>query len=83
MFLELITPDEKLFEGEIIQVTLPGIAGSFQILAGHAPLVSTLGKGDIKYVQHKKREVNISVDGGVVEVRNDKVNVLIERIADE
>lgn len=82
MFLEIVTPDEKVFEGEVVSATFPGSDGSFQILNGHAPLVSTLGRGDIKYIQEKKDEVNILVDGGVVEVMYNKVNVLVEKIVD-
>ncbi len=83
MFLEIITPDEKVFEGEVENATFPGSDGSFQILNGHAPMVSTLGKGDIRYKQEKKEEINILVEGGVVEVIHGKVNVLVEKILDE
>ena len=83
MFLEIVTPDEKVFEGEVHSATFPGSDGSFQLLNGHAPLVSTLGKGDIKYIQEKKDEVSILVDGGVVEVINNKVNVLVEKIVEK
>ena len=47
MFLEIITPDRKVFAGEASVVTLPGVDGSFQILNDHAALVSTLQKGDL------------------------------------
>lgn len=83
MFLEIVTPDEKVFEGEVISASFPGSDGSFQILNNHAPMVSTLGKGDIRYAQEKKKEVNILVEGGVVEVMNNKVNVLVEKIFSE
>ncbi len=80
MYLKIITPDEKVFEGEVVNATFPGSDGLFQILNDHAPLVSTLGKGDIRYLQEKKKEVSILVEGGVVEVLNNKVNVLVERV---
>ena len=83
MFLEIVTPDEKVFEGEVNSATFPGSDGSFQVLNGHAPLVTTLGKGDIKYLQEKKEEVSILVEGGVVEVSIGKVNVLVEKILEE
>jgi len=47
MLLEIITPDKKLFEGEVKAVTLPGIDGSLGILDKHAPLISALRKGSI------------------------------------
>ncbi|MEP5610634.1 MAG: ATP synthase F1 subunit epsilon [Cyclobacteriaceae bacterium] len=83
MFIEIVTPDEKVFEGEVVSATFPGSDGSFQILNGHAPIVATLGKGDIKYQQEKQKEVNILVDGGVVEVMNNVVNVLVEKVVVE
>ena len=48
MFLEIITPDVKLFEGEVTSVTFPGQTGSFQVLKDHAPIIATLGEGKIK-----------------------------------
>ena len=50
MFIEIVTPDKKVFEGEAISAIFPGTDGSFQILNNHAALVSTLGKGNIIFV---------------------------------
>lgn len=83
MFLEIVTPDEKVFEGEVLHATFPGADGSFQILNNHAAMVSVLGKGDIKYQQEKQKEVTLLVEGGVVEVKNNAVNVLVEKIVEE
>lgn len=83
MFLEIVTPDEKVFQGEVESATFPGSDGSFQVLHGHAPMISTLGDGDIKYVQEvdkKMKESHIAVSGGVIEVKNNKVVVLAEKI---
>lgn len=79
MYLEIYTPDAKVYEGEVDVTTLPGVDGYFQILNNHAPLVSPLGKGDLTY-KWKKEETTIVVDGGVVEVHNNKVTVLAEAI---
>jgi F-type H+-transporting ATPase subunit epsilon len=48
MKLEVITPEKKMFEGEVEAVRFPGIDGSFQVLKGHAPIISSLKKGKIK-----------------------------------
>ena len=48
MLLEIVSPEAKLFSGEVTSVTLPGVDGSFQILNNHAPIVSILGKGVVK-----------------------------------
>lgn len=82
MYLEIVTPDQKVFEGEVISVTFPGTDGSFQVLNNHAPLLSTLKKGTIVY-KDKKNEYDVIVDGGVVEVLNNKVIVLAEAIVKE
>jgi len=44
MNLEILTPDKKVFEGEVNSVSLPGTMGSFEVLNHHAPLISTLGR---------------------------------------
>ncbi len=75
MNLQIITPDKTVFSGEVSVVTLPGINGSFQILKDHAPIVSTLGKGTLAA---DKQE--FTIDGGVVEVLNNKVLVLAEAV---
>lgn len=80
MKLEIITPDKNVYSGEVTSVTLPGIGGSFQVLKDHAPLVSTLAKGDLTLETNGKIETML-VDGGVVEVANNKVLVLAETIA--
>ena len=82
MYLEIVTPDQKFFEGEVVSATFPGTDGSFQILNNHAPLLSTLKKGLIVY-KDKKEEFEVLVDGGVVEVLNNKVIVLAEAIIEE
>ena len=83
MHLEIVTPDEKVFEGEVLHATFPGADGSFQVLNNHAAMVSVLGKGDIRYQQEKQKEVHLVVDGGVVEVIHNKVNVLVEKIVQD
>ena len=82
MYLEIYTPGKSVFEGEVNSATFPGTDGSFQILNNHAPLVSTLGKGVLVY-KDKKNEVELMVDGGVVEVLNNRVVVLAESIIEE
>ena len=79
MHLIIITPDKSVFEGEIQQVTLPGSSGSFQVLRGHAPIVSILDKGQISYKDEAKEHV-LAIEGGVVEVRDNRVVVLVQGV---
>ena len=75
MLLDIITADKTLYSGEIEAVTLPGSGGKFQILNGHAALISSLEKGKI-VVKAKDGKQEFDVNGGVVEVLNNKVIVL-------
>ncbi len=78
MQLEIITPDKTVFTGEVNLVQLPGIDGSFEILKDHAPLISILKKGKIKYVDTKDNTNFIEINSGVIEVLKNKVLVLAE-----
>ena len=78
MKLEIITPDKNIYSGDIDAVKLPGAEGSFGILKGHAPIIATLKKGTVKITDTKKRVENIEINGGVVEVLNNKIIVLAE-----
>lgn len=83
MYLEIITPDEKVFEGEVISATFPGSDGSFQLLNDHASMVSSLSGGDVKLIEErdkKTKETHYEITGGVVEVVNNKVLVLAESV---
>lgn len=80
MKLEIVTPEKNVFSGDVDVVTLPGLNGQFQILKDHAPMVSTLKTGDLFYETSGKKE-SMLVDGGVVQVLNNKVLVLAEGIA--
>jgi F-type H+-transporting ATPase subunit epsilon len=79
MYLEIITPDRKVYSGEVIGVNFPGTDGLFEVLNNHAPLISTLGKGNIK-IKASGEEKNVVIDGGLVEVLNNKVIVLAEAV---
>ncbi|NVO01085.1 MAG: F0F1 ATP synthase subunit epsilon [Bacteroidetes bacterium] len=78
MFLEIITPDLKLFSGEVSLIQLPGIDGSFELLNNHAPIVSVLAKGKIKIIDSEKTKQYFDVNGGVIEMQNNKAIILAE-----
>lgn len=78
MYLEIITPDKKVFEGNVKLVQLPGSKGGFEILKNHAPIISTLGHGTIRIKDDNDKEHVFEVDGGVVENKANKIIVLVE-----
>lgn len=73
--LFIIALDKVLFEGETNSVTLPGSEGELTILKNHIPLITPLKKGNIK-LKTKKEELNFRINGGVLEVKPEKVVVL-------
>ena len=80
MYLEIITPDKRIFEGEINLVQLPGSKGSFTLLKNHAPIISTLEKGIIKVQDITGKEFHFNIGGGVIENVSNKVVVLVESV---
>ncbi|MDW7694943.1 ATP synthase F1 subunit epsilon [Flammeovirgaceae bacterium SG7u.111] len=82
MYLEIITPDKKVFEGEVTGVKVPGSAGTFEMLNNHAPIVSTLARGEVR-VKQKDGRKTFEIDGGLVEMRNNKVVILTEALVSE
>jgi F-type H+-transporting ATPase subunit epsilon len=78
MTLEILTPEKKFYSGEVYGVQLPGIDGSFEILDRHAPIVSALKKGNLKILNSKTSSSNFTIQGGFVEVLNNKATVLVE-----
>jgi F-type H+-transporting ATPase subunit epsilon len=79
MQIEITTPEKKIFEGEVASATFPGEDGLFQILNGHAPLVSLLKEGIVEY-KSKNLSERIHITGGVVEVLKNKVILLADGV---
>ena len=77
MNVNIITPDKNLFEGEASSVIVPGSDGLLGILENHAPLISSLQKGEVKLTTSQGEEL-FDVKGGVIEVLNNKVIILAE-----
>ncbi len=94
MHLEIVTPEHKVFSGEVVSVQLPGNEGLFQVLNNHAPIISTLTKGSVKVefstVQVPKKMnksfvfepsnkvAQLEINGGVVEMLNNKLMILAD-----
>jgi F-type H+-transporting ATPase subunit epsilon len=77
MEIEILTPDKKLYTGKIKLAKLPGTSGSFEILKNHAPIISTLEKGQIKIIDVNNEVEFFDITDGVVEASNDKIVVLV------
>ncbi|HEU5365230.1 MAG TPA: ATP synthase F1 subunit epsilon [Hanamia sp.] len=80
MNLEILTPDKKIFSGDVYGVQLPGIGGIFEVLDKHAPIVSALKAGKLKILKDKNSTTLYTIQGGFVEVMNNKATVLVEGV---
>ncbi len=80
MQLEIITPEKKIYSGEIKLVQVPGSKGSFEVLNSHAPIISTLQHGAIKVIDLQDRIVYFDINGGVIEVTRNKIIILAETV---
>ena len=78
MNLEIITPEKQVFSGEVTSVKFPGTTGEFEILNNHAPIISTLSEGEIRVITTDKTTENFDINGGVIEMQNNKIIVLAE-----
>jgi F-type H+-transporting ATPase subunit epsilon len=79
MNLEILTPEKKLYSGEVYGVQMPGISGSFEVLEKHAPIVSALKAGRVKVLKDKSNHVAFfDIQGGFVEVIDNRVTLLAE-----
>jgi F-type H+-transporting ATPase subunit epsilon len=78
MNLQIITPDNNVYNGEVRLVQVPGSKGSFQVLKNHAPIISTLDAGKVKIIDSEGKTSFIEISGGVIEVKNNKIIILAE-----
>ncbi|HEV2006928.1 MAG TPA: F0F1 ATP synthase subunit epsilon [Candidatus Limnocylindrales bacterium] len=77
ILLEIVTPERLAYSGEVDAVVLPGSEGELGVLPHHAPLVSTLGVGELRYRKGGEEE-SFAIVGGFVQVRPDRVVVMAE-----
>lgn len=78
MHLEIISPEKTLFSSDITTVKLPGAVGYFELLNNHAPIVSTLVRGQIKVKDSAGVVSLFDIESGVAEAHGNKVSVLVE-----
>ena len=78
--LEIVTPQKVDFSDDVRSFTAPGVEGGFQILPNHAPFISTLKVGKVKFSTKEGTEKVYATSGGVVEVHSNKISMLAETI---
>ncbi len=78
--LEVITPQKSVFSGDVEILTAPGVSGSFQVLRSHAPLLATIGIGELRIMDQTGNELVYSTSGGFVEVNHNVASFLADAI---
>ena len=92
MFLEIVTPEASIFQGDVDSVTVPGVVGEFQILNNHAPIVSLLQAGNVRisgnlkieeaYQDKFSKEDNnskvLKINSGTIEMNDNKIIILVD-----
>ncbi len=76
--LKVISPEKVIFTGEVESVIVPGTLGEFEILAGHAPLISSLEKGVVTYLPKGGEKTQLDIMGGFVEVQKNEISLCVE-----
>ncbi|NJL12125.1 MAG: F0F1 ATP synthase subunit epsilon [Microscillaceae bacterium] len=79
MHIKVITPDRKVFEGEVSQAKFPGMSGQFEVLKDHAAMISMLGEGPL-ILNTTEGLKTFMIEGGVVEILRNQINVLVEAL---
>lgn len=76
--LDIVTPARTVYSGEVQSFTAPGVVGSFQVLFNHAPLLSSVGVGEVKITETNGTKLHFATGGGFVEVKSNTVILLAE-----
>lgn len=76
--LKIVSPEKVFFEGEIESIVVPGTLGRFEVLVGHAPIISSLEKGSVEYTTTDGEKTQFDIHGGFVEVQKDVISLCVE-----
>ena len=75
--LKIVSPEKVEYDGAAERILVPGTMGQFEILNDHAPIISTLQKGTVEYV-NKEGKSSLEIQGGFVEVQKNQVSLCVE-----
>ena len=75
--LKIVSPEKVEYDGAAERILVPGTMGQFEILNDHAPIISTLQKGTVEYV-NREGKTSLEIQGGFVEVQKNQVSLCVE-----
>lgn len=76
--LKIISPEKRIFDGEVNRVTVPGTLGEFDILVNHAPIISSLESGKVSYEIATGELKQLEIESGFVEVQKNVISLCVE-----
>ncbi len=82
MNLVVLTPEKEIFSGKVKSVKVPGTSGQFEILAGHAAIVSSLVKGGVRILDEAGAKKEFTIEKGFIEVLNNEVSLLVQGVTE-
>ncbi len=77
LHLVIVSPERTVYDGKADSVVLPGELGNFQVLVNHAPVISSLVAGEVRYVAGEETQ-SLNIKGGFVEVRDNQISACVE-----
>ncbi len=81
MNCSVLTPEKEVYSGAVKSVKVPGISGQFEVLDGHAPIVSALKEGEIRLIDTKGERISYSIKRGFIEVLDNEVSLLVQGLS--
>ena len=76
--LTIISAENKVFEGQVENILVPGMVGDFLVLSNHAPCISSIRPGFLEFSEGTSDKQKYFVSGGIIEVINNMVSVLVD-----
>lgn len=78
LFVEVVAPNRSVFKGDVVRFRAPGVAGSFEVLRNHAPLLAATGIGQVHVTLSSGERIVLASTSGFVQVLNNRVIMIVE-----
>ena len=80
LYVEIVAPDKRVFQGEVQAIRAPGAQGSFEVLYNHAPMIAAIGVGPLYVTVPSGEKITYATSGGFLEIIGNVVTVLAETV---
>jgi F-type H+-transporting ATPase subunit epsilon len=83
MNVVVLTPGKEIYKGTVSSVKVPGVSGQFEVLNGHAAIVSSLGEGVVRLRENNGKEILFNITSGFIEVLQNEVSLLVQGYSEQ